>query len=331
MARRHWRFTVRDQYGYVIQNAKVNVFQPGTSNAFTGTAYNAVSGGGAVTNPFTTNSQGEVEAWFDDAQPVDVQVDDNSDTAYRAVNGSGAVISFTTFTEADEIHVAPADDQADMDEAILVPGVSGDIVDIDAGDATAAGAVGKYADAGHQHEYTTLPNAHTASTHTNRTNALWLSSQTAFPQTGAVATTLGTEPNSVRYLAFVDAATNAAVWNFEVPYTWISGALSAQVFWVPIATDGVAHTVRWEYMVKKRAAADDVTAGGTSTVFTGASAARTANQLVLDTTTSTGVTPAAGGFEFVQFTLRRIGADGADTYVGTVGVIGVLITFTADQ
>lgn len=103
MARSHWRFVVRDQYGFVIQNAQVNVFQPGTSTAFTGSAFDAVSGGSTVTNPFTSNSQGEVEAWFDTPQVVDVQVTDNSDAAYRAVNGSSATISFTTFTESDEI------------------------------------------------------------------------------------------------------------------------------------------------------------------------------------------------------------------------------------
>lgn len=152
--RKHWRFVVRDQYGYVIQNAKVNVYQPGTSNSFTGSAYNAASGGSTVTNPFTTNSQGEVEAWFDNAQPVDVQVDDNTDTAYRAVNGASAVVSFTTFTEADEIHIAPAD-QGSNDA-----GEAGDIavtlVNPFTAVTAAAGATGEWADAAHVHPYTAL-------------------------------------------------------------------------------------------------------------------------------------------------------------------------------
>jgi hypothetical protein len=265
----------------VIQNAKVNVFQPGTSNNFLGSAFTAVSGGSGVTNPMTTNSQGEVEAWFDTAQTVDIQVDDNSDTAYRAVNGSSATVSFTTFIEADDI----------------------------------------YPDAG----------LHGIAEHTNRTRTIWLGSLDGFAQTGAALTTLGTEPDSVRYMAFVDAATNSAVWNFVVPNDWNSGALTAQVFWIPISTDGVAHTVRWSYVCKKRGAGDDVTAAGTTTTFTGTSAARTANIMVIDTATSTGVTPGVGGSEVVQFTLRRIGADGADTYVGTVGVIGVAITYTSDE
>jgi len=170
-ARKHWRFIVRDQYGYAIQNAKVNVFQPGTSNAFVGSAYNAVTAGSAVTNPLTTNATGEVEAWFDTAQPVDVQVDDNSDTAYRAVDGAGAVTPFTTFTEADEIHVAPAD------QAINDFGEAGDIVATIVNPFTAvtgaAGATTEYADAAHVHPYTALtPAAPVAGRTTSSAGAL---------------------------------------------------------------------------------------------------------------------------------------------------------------
>src|SRR5215216_4362831 len=102
-ARRHWRFLVRDQYGYLIQNASVFVYQPGTTTAFLGTAYTAASGGSTTTNPFTTNAQGEAEAWFDTEQTVDVLVTDNTDTAYRVSEGSGTPRSFTSFTEADVV------------------------------------------------------------------------------------------------------------------------------------------------------------------------------------------------------------------------------------
>lgn len=146
--RRHWRFIVRDQYGYVIQNAKVNVFQPGTSNAFLGTAYNAASGGSTVTNPFTTNDQGEVQAWFDTAQAVDVQVDDNTDAAYRAVDGSGSPVSFTTFTETDTIFASPDfGESGDLVAAIVNPFTAVTAV---------AGSTGELADAGHTHPYAAL-------------------------------------------------------------------------------------------------------------------------------------------------------------------------------
>lgn len=153
-SRCHWKFVVRDQYGYAIQNASVFVYQPGTSSAFTGTAYDAVTGGSTVTNPFTSNSQGEVEAWFDTPQRVDVYVTDNTDTAYRAT-ASSVPISFSPFTEYDDVIQAPDD-------------IRDEIIDTTAGDFVAAivnpftavtavaGAVGKLADAGHVHPYTAL-------------------------------------------------------------------------------------------------------------------------------------------------------------------------------
>ena len=154
MARRHWRFVVRDQYGFVIQNAQVFVYLPGTTTVFTGTAYNAASGGSPVTNPFTTNAFGEVEAWFDTAQVVDVKVTDNSDTAYRAVGGPSATVSFSDFTESDDIYVS-ASDQVSQDF-----GEAGDIAAGIVNPFTAvtavAGATGEYADAAHVHPYTAL-------------------------------------------------------------------------------------------------------------------------------------------------------------------------------
>jgi len=154
LARRHWRFVVRDAYGYAIQNAKVNVYLPGTTTVFTGSAYAAASGGSPITNPFTTNAQGEVEAFFDTTQSVDVAVDDNTDTAYRAVDGAGAVLPFTPFTEVDEVHASPADD---LNPVVGVTGeVVAALVNPYTGVTGAAGAVGKYADVAHAHPFTAL-------------------------------------------------------------------------------------------------------------------------------------------------------------------------------
>jgi len=217
-----------------------------------------------------------------------------------------------------------------MDEAILVPGVSGDIVDIDAGDATAAGAVGKYADAGHQHEYTTLPNAHGIASHTNVTRTLWVPAAIGTPQVGALAS-LGTYPNIFRVTTLADSVnTNGIYWDLIVPHDWESGALQFMPVWVPGSTDGVAHTVRWQYDIKELTGGTDVTAAGTTTAWTGASAARTANQLVYDTQTSAGLTPSSLD-TMVRFAVTRLGSDGADTYVGVVNLAGVIMYYTGSQ
>lgn len=100
-SRRHWKMVVRDAAGRAIQNAAVYVYQPGTTTSFTGSAYDALTGGSTVSNPLITNAQGEVEAWFTTPQHVDLLVTDNGDAAYYA--GSTGALSFTSFTEHDEI------------------------------------------------------------------------------------------------------------------------------------------------------------------------------------------------------------------------------------
>jgi hypothetical protein len=119
-------------------------------------------------------------------------------------------------------------------------------------------------------------------------------------------------------------------WHFTVPKDWDSGALTIQPIWVPGSTDATPHTVRWQYDTKELAAAADVTAAGTTVTWTGVSAARTVNQIVYDTATSTTVTPTAID-NAIRFAVTRLGSDGADTYVGVVNLAGVLVTYTANQ
>jgi len=317
-SRRHFRFIVRDAYGYAIQNAKVNVYLPGTTTVFSGSAFNADSGGGSVTNPFTTNDQGEVEAWFDTAQVVDVAVDDNSNAAYRAVDGVGGAFSFAPFTEAHDIFVDPADSPTAV-------GASGDIVDIDAGDATAAGASGKWADAAHQHEYTTLPNAHGAASHTNITRQLFLPVLDVVNDGGTIATR-GTAPDALRVLTLADAASTGMSWVFAVPDDWASGVLTCEIWHAGQTT--TTGSVRWTIDSLAAAEGASVVAAGTSASFTG-QAPTTADLLVKEAVQNL-ITPAAAG-DLVRVNVRRIGADGADNYAASTSLIGILVGYTAVQ
>lgn len=285
MARRHWRYTVRDQYGFVIQNAKVFVYQPGTTTNFTGTAYDAASGGGTITNPFTTNSQGEAEGWFDNAQTVDVLVTDNTDTAYRATDPT-TLVSFTSFTEKDDIY-------ADAGTALSVTG-------------------------------------HGAADHTDITRKFLLRAEDATLGSGTAFVTVGSGLNLSRTVEYSDAASEDAHWTFIVPADWASGVITIQPIWSPGSTDASAHTARFVYTTKNLSSGTDVTAAGTAVTWTGASAARTVNILVYDTATSTTVTPAAAG-DLMLFNLQRLGSDGADTYVGTVRIHGLIVSYTANQ
>ena len=336
-SRRHYKFLVRDEYGNAISNAKLFLYQPGTTNDFTGTAYNAFTGGSTVTNPFITNSQGEIEAWFDNAQVLDIPITDNSDTATRA--GSSSPISFSSFTEKDEIATYPGDLPTTI-------GTAADLTDITAGAQTeVVGTSTRWAPMDHVHGHTALSadphgssahsqtlsvNPHGAGDHTNTTRQVYLPAAIGTPQVGALAS-LGTYPNILRVTTLADAVnTNGIFWHFTAPDDWASGNITIQPIWVPGSTDGVAHTVRWQFDAKDLAAAADVTAAGTTVTWTGASATRTANQIVYDTATDTTVAPSGAGIAF-RFAITRLGSDGADTYVGVVNLAGVLVSYTANQ
>lgn len=327
MARRHWRFVVRDRYGYTIQNAKVNVFQPGTSTDFTGTAHDAASGGNVLTNPFTTNQFGEVEAWFSDEQDVDVRVDDNVDQAYRAVDGSGTPISFTTFTEADSIYLGGDDALSEAEHHVI--GTASDLQDITlALQAEAVGASGRFADGAHIHGHVAFAgDPHSAATHTDIERSIFLPVNDGVVLAGGTLASLGATPNIIRTISLADAATNGAVWAFVVPDDWASGGLDVTVYFAGATT--TTGTVRWTITAKKRAEGEDVTVAGTAVSYT-SDAPTTANFLVIDPTQNDVVTPAVAG-ELIMIGVQRIGADGADTYAAVAHIIGIRVDYTANQ
>jgi hypothetical protein len=143
--RAHLRFILRDQYGNAIQNARVDIYQPGTDTPFLGTAYDSQTGGNAVTNPFYTNAQGEVEAYFDTYQWVDLEVSDNLGTAKQVPFDKA--ITFSTFRERHFLFRVEAGEEADIAGAPSSPYTTV---------AASAGATGRLADAGHVHPFTAL-------------------------------------------------------------------------------------------------------------------------------------------------------------------------------
>lgn len=170
---------------------------------------------------------------------------------------------------------------------------------------------------------------HGAADHANITRKVFLDAASA-KLDAATAVNIGASPDLTGVIAYADAATQRAFWTFEVPDDWNSGVITAQPVWSPGATDGVAHTVRWTLRSQAVGAGVTVTNAGTDAAFTGASAARTVGVVVYDTATSTGITPAAAG-DLFRIALARIGADAADTYVGVVNLLGIILSYTANQ
>lgn len=163
-----------------------------------------------------------------------------------------------------------------------------------------------------------------------KTRKLWLPAQDAALDGSALAL-LGTVPNAIQIITLADAATQGAFWTFAMPADYDSGAgvpIAIAPHWAPAAVDAVAHTVRWS--TNSIAPLTGVlSAAGTTTNFTGVSAARsTIGALQVETAVSTGLTPASSGL-IVRMNLRRLGADGADTYVGIVHLAGAMIHYPA--
>lgn len=172
------------------------------------------------------------------------------------------------------------------------------------------------------------PGAHGAANHTNITRSLYLRGKDAGLDSGTAAV-IGTTPNIIAVLALADAATEGGYWTFGLPSDWASGDLTAQIIWSPGATDATPHTVRWTMtarMIRDALAEFDAPV---TTTFTGASAARTQDTTVFDTVTAMGLSPVAG--DLCRLEIERIGADAADTYVGVVNLIGVIVSYTANQ
>jgi hypothetical protein len=145
----------------------------------------------------------------------------------------------------------------------------------------------------------------------------------------ATGVKLGTPPNAIDGVQLADGVLSGAYCNFIMPVDVITGTVTVVPIWAPNATDGVAHTVRWQMNIKIISAAD-ITAAGTTVAWTGASATRTINVEVLDTgQASTAVTPAAS--DRVRLEIQRDGAHANDTYVGAVNLIGLRVDYSANN
>jgi hypothetical protein len=141
--------------------------------------------------------------------------------------------------------------------------------------------------------------------------------------------TIGAVPDALLTVALADAATQGLYAAFVVPPDYASGAINYVLWWIPGATDGTAHTVRWSTDVKGALVpGSDMSAAGTTTAFTGASAARTVNVLVKEAAQQALASATAG--DVVKINVRRLGADAADTYVGVVNLAVLEIQYTAN-
>lgn len=74
MARAKFRDVILDRYGNVQSSSVITVYEPGTTTLIPQTIYNAPTGVGTYSNPFTIGSDGLVEFWLDKGKLIDLKV-----------------------------------------------------------------------------------------------------------------------------------------------------------------------------------------------------------------------------------------------------------------
>src|SRR6185369_15325094 len=99
--------------------------------------------------------------------------------------------------------------------------------------------------------------------------------------TPAVPTHFGTAPDDGTASALFTAAATVGITFFaHVPVDWVSGAMTYTIYFAPAAGDATPHTIRWSIDVLELVPGTTAVGGaGTTTAWTGASAARTINVL----------------------------------------------------
>ncbi len=145
------------------------------------------------------------------------------------------------------------------------------------------------------------------------------------PQNGEV---LGVAPSTIIIHQLLDSVTTTVTWMFKMPSNAATGAVVVRPVWAAAANDGTSHAVRWLMDVRAPVTmgTTDVTVAGTQTGWPGDSAIRTANIANLETGQSTASMSAGVYF---RLNLQRNGAHAADTFVGTVYLIGVQLDYTS--
>jgi hypothetical protein len=174
---------------------------------------------------------------------------------------------------------------------------------------------------------------HGAADHADLTRVKWLTAQDA--RLGATgvgsATILNTGLDQFVVVPMANAANTDCFWLMGCPDDYVTGTnFSIRVMWSPGASDATPHTVQFNVTARYLVNSSAVATAGTGTPFTGGSAARTAGTEVLESAVDTGV---SGGNVngYLRIDLQRLGSDGSDTYTGTVNVIAVQVSYTANQ
>lgn len=122
-----------------------------------------------------------------------------------------------------------------------------------------------------------------------------------------------------------NAESGATCW-VQVPDDWASGAITAIVYYTGSATSAT-NGVRWSIRyLQSVIGTTDMTGAGTSVAWT--ETVGMTQHVVQSSTSQSLWTPAATG-ELYRVSVDRLSANAADTYTGTIRLVGLELTYTA--
>lgn len=175
---------------------------------------------------------------------------------------------------------------------------------------------------------TDLP-THGAAQHTDITRSVWVPNA-IFSLDSATSSNSGSNPEAYPVRILADATTQGVYVLVQLPKdTKAATALNLIIWWASDKSES-GTTVAWSINAKNLVAGDLASAAGTTTTFTGSSLNRTAAGFIAAETTTQILASVSAG-DLLRINARRVGADAADTYTGTVRVLGFELQYTAVQ
>lgn len=171
---------------------------------------------------------------------------------------------------------------------------------------------------------------HGAAQHTDITRSVWILARPGMVTDGSTTTSVGTPPNILPALQLADAAATGGYAGVTMPKdAKATSPLLCTIYWAVGATDASAHAVVWSIEATPLVNGSDAGAAGTTTAFTGVNDVKTTALLYVETPTQ--ILASVSADDLIRVNVRRLGADGSDTYTGAARLIGIRLDYTATQ
>lgn len=171
---------------------------------------------------------------------------------------------------------------------------------------------------------------HGAADHTDVTRSLWIPARPGMVPDAGAQGALGAVPNSIGTITLADAASQGAVFDFQMPLdAKPNSPVSLQIWWAPAATVAGNSRVAWEIDAAALTNGSLTNVASTAVNFDGVNQNHVANTLVREAIQQ--MLASVSAEDLIRVEVRRIGGGANDNLTATAHLIGVHIEYTAVQ